>query len=296
MLSSSGLTSSSWRVSLGDDFRSGHCPEPDKWLDKAQIPADGQAMKTLIGGMLTALVLLTASLQAVPAHAADPDLTVDPASNSRSHYWDTWHYRHVPSDTGIYYILLARSTWAANDANVLDYRIAVSHFGTHTQWRRGFAAGWMGYHSVDHISATERAKVVALARAANTDRFTADPTSLLEPTPLNGCTGASKTVNHAISGRPSGYEVWSYWNSCQTNRWVRTTTFNLTIQCGLTAGVLGVTAGGLVTAAFGVICTSLITATTNRVVNAQDYSGSHAVIIKTRTPGKWFGLYKVAPQ
>lgn len=238
----------------------------------------------LITTALVALAL-TATILTTPAKA-------EPNRDTRA-WSSSWKYR-TASSTQKAYLKLARRTVAMNGTGkVLDYRKAIKGFktsgGNHTTWRRNFAAGWMGYHSIKHITKGERAKVAKIARKYNTDRHP-------NRTPLSGCKGASKLVTKQ-------YEKWNYWNSCQTNAWIRQTDLQLSIGCGLVAAIIGFVVagvsgplGGLAGALFAATCLQLKHARIEPVRRAQDASSKNAVIIKTRTPEWYTGYYSVQSQ
>lgn len=148
------------------------------------------------------------------------------------------------------------------------------------------------------MSRAERKKVVAIAKKYHTARHT----TASEVTPMNGCTGSSATLDHKISGHATGYEVWSYYNSCQTNQMIRSYTNQVSIMCGV-LGAVTVAAisptgpiAGLAGAIVAATCLEAVHARVADIENAQDWSSKNAVIIETRSPSKWVGYYKVESQ
>lgn len=175
----------------------------------------------------------------------------------------------------------SRTVKRNGSGKVLDYRIAIKSFRTkwsnHTDQRRAFAAGWMGYHSISHITAGERRKVVAIAKKHHTARY---PNSVTA-TPMDGCTGASKMVDkgmHGYYGYGGYHSYWKYMNGCQVSTYLTVYDISFTIGSGLLAAI-GKTPGALLAMVVDVIYTG---GSRYDMQNTANHSDKHAVIIKMR--------------
>lgn len=251
-------------------------------------------VRAVIVGLAATALLVTGT---VSAQAAAPKPTSQSApQTSQPTQWQT---RTEPSATVRDFLKRSANTVLGNHGwKRLDYRVAVKKFGSHYRWRRRFAAGWMGYYAVIHISKAERKKVVALAKKYHTARHTGST----GVTPMNGCTGRSGVTKSQMKG--GGWEVYTYWNSCQTNDYIDSRTQQETIMCGLIGAISGAllasaltpVGGTIAGATIGALCEETMLSSLKKFKTAQWSSSKNAIEIITQHPGTWGKKYLIGPQ